>query len=75
MAEDTPHRIQTIRVGEDWMPWHPGLDVAVVVATRGADPQGVATALNGRFVPRALRDRTPVQPGDHVLLFQPIVGG
>jgi sulfur carrier protein len=40
----------------------------------GHAPEGVGTALNGRFVPRTQRDH-PLQPGDTELLFKPIVGG
>jgi len=38
-------------------------------------PESVATALNGRFVPREARPDTPLHDGDAVLLFKPIVGG
>ncbi|RQO55632.1 thiamine biosynthesis protein ThiS [Paucibacter sp. KBW04] len=38
-------------------------------------PESVATALNGRFVPREARPGTPLHDGDTVLLFKPIVGG
>lgn len=39
------------------------------------DPASAATALNGRFVPREARPGTVLQSGDHILLFNPIVGG
>jgi sulfur carrier protein len=48
--------------------------LAELVAQLGHAPDGVGTALNGQFVPRTQRDR-PLQPGDAVLLFKPIVGG
>ena len=35
----------------------------------------VATALNGHFVPRSLRDQTPLKPGDALTVFKAIVGG
>lgn len=38
-------------------------------------PDSVATALNGRFVPRPARPATALREGDCVLLFKPIVGG
>ncbi len=45
------------------------------VRTQGVAPDAVATALNGQFVPRSLRATTALRPGDHILTFQPIVGG
>ncbi len=35
----------------------------------------VATALNGSFVPRRDRDRTPVQDGDNLEVLAPMKGG
>jgi sulfur carrier protein len=52
-----------------------GLTLAALVDTLGHAPQAVATAVNGRFVPRAQRDAHVLQPADAVLLFQPITGG
>ena len=37
--------------------------------------QGVATAVNGDFVPRTLRGQTVLQHGDHLLCFTAITGG
>jgi sulfur carrier protein len=48
--------------------------LAELVRRLGHAPEGVGTALNGQFVPRTQRER-PLQPGDAVLLFKPIVGG
>jgi sulfur carrier protein len=52
----------------------PPCTLAELVQRLGHAPEGVGTALNGRFVPRTQRDH-PLQPGDAVLLFKPIVGG
>ena len=41
----------------------------------GHAPSDVGSAVNGRFVARALRDQHRLREGDAVLLFQPIVGG
>lgn len=41
----------------------------------GIEPQRVATALNGHFIPRDARATCPLQPGDHITTFAPIVGG
>lgn len=35
----------------------------------------VATAVNGRFVPAALRASTPLADGDHVEVLAPMQGG
>ena len=65
----------TLQFNEWTLPCPPGLHLAALLACHGVDPQAVATALNGRFVPRAARAATPLQPGDTVLTFQAIVGG
>ena len=49
--------------------------LAALVASLGHVPDKVSTAVNGLFVPRALRDARLLEEGDAVLLFQPIVGG
>lgn len=51
-----------------------GTTLAALVAALGHEAAAVSTAVNGDFVPRALRER-PLAAGDAVLLFQPIVGG
>lgn len=56
-------------------PWHLGLTVADVLARRGSADDGVATAVNTRFVPRPLRHETPLWPDDRVVVFAAIVGG
>jgi sulfur carrier protein len=52
-----------------------GTTLAALVATLGHAPDKVTTAVNGLFVRRDQRDACKLQPGDAVLLFQPIVGG
>lgn len=52
-----------------------GTDLAGLVARLGHAPEAVATAVNGDFVPRALRPQHRLQPGDQVSCFKPIVGG
>jgi sulfur carrier protein len=37
--------------------------------------QGLATAVNGDFVPRHARAHTTLQHGDHLLCFSAITGG
>lgn len=67
--------VPLVHVNDEAVAWREGLDLAALVAARGVDPRAVATALNGRFVPRGERAGTPVAPGDQVVLLQPIVGG
>ncbi|MDE1951075.1 MAG: sulfur carrier protein ThiS [Burkholderiales bacterium] len=64
-----------VRVNGREMPWREGLTVAELVATQTQDPGALACALNGRFVARAERAATAVQPGDQLTLFGAIVGG
>lgn len=45
------------------------------VEARGVLPAGLATAVNGNFVPRSLRAQQPLVEGDFILTFQPIEGG
>ncbi len=52
-----------------------GTTLASLLAELGHPPEAVATAVNGRFVARGLRGGLTLQPGDAVLLFQPISGG
>jgi sulfur carrier protein len=52
-----------------------GTTLAALVATLGHAPDKVTTALNGLFVRRDQREACLLQPGDAVLLFQPITGG
>ena len=52
-----------------------GSTLADLISTLGGPPEAVATAVNDLFVPRAQRGGHLLQPGDSVLLFQPIVGG
>jgi sulfur carrier protein len=52
-----------------------GSTLAQLVERLGHAPAAIATAVDGRFVPRAERERETLQDGQTVLLFQPIVGG
>lgn len=57
------------------LPCPAGLTLAALLEAQGIAPETVATAVNGRFVPRPLRGDTLLAPGDQVLTFQPITGG
>ena len=52
-----------------------GTTLADLVALLGHAPNAVTTAIGGAFVARSDRAAQPLQAGDEVLLFQPIVGG
>jgi sulfur carrier protein len=49
--------------------------LAALVVSLGHAQDKVTTAVNGMFVRRDERDGCVLQPGDAVLLFQPITGG
>lgn len=61
--DDRPHRVDA------------GTTLADLIAQLDHTPEQVGTAVNGTFIPRAQRATHTLQPGDAVLLFQPIVGG
>jgi len=53
----------------------PGATLADLVASIGAAPQALATAVNGEFVAREARPQRVLNEGDAVFTFQPITGG
>lgn len=57
------------------LPCPEGLTLAQLLDEQGLEADTIATAVNGAFVPRALRATTVLQPNDTVLTFQAIVGG
>ena len=67
----------TITVALDGQPYQipAGTTLAALVAGLEYAPNAVATAVNGRFVARGLREGLQLQAGDSLLLFQPIAGG
>ena len=73
MTTETESRI-TVRLDGAPHAIERGTTLAALVARCGHKPEGVSTAVNGRFVAREQRDRALTE-GDVVLLFQPIVGG
>lgn len=68
---DIPH----IQVNGEPFAWQPLLHVAAVIESLQADPNSVATALNGEFVPRDRREATLLHAGDTLTVFKAIVGG
>ncbi len=45
------------------------------IDAQGLQPDAMATALNGQFVPRAMREQQVLAEGDAIVTFQPIEGG
>lgn len=73
---ETPKAAEApLRFNDHTLPCPEGLTLAALLHRQGVTGDSVATALNGAFVPRALRGATPLKPGDTVLTFQAIVGG
>lgn len=52
-----------------------GATLADLIAGISEQPQALATAVNGEFVPRDARAQTLLREGDAVFTFQPITGG
>jgi sulfur carrier protein len=52
-----------------------GATLADLIASINEQPQALATAVNGEFVPRDARAQTLLREGDAVFTFQPITGG
>jgi sulfur carrier protein len=52
-----------------------GATLADLVAAVAEQPQALATAVNGEFVPREARTQMQLREGDAVFTFQPITGG
>ncbi|HEX2013321.1 MAG TPA: sulfur carrier protein ThiS [Roseateles sp.] len=65
----------TIQFDEQPLQLPAGTTLAALLEQQQRATEGVATALNGQFVPREARPGTVLGHGDHVLLFRPIVGG
>ena len=66
---------QTITVNGEPRSIDAGATLADLVAALGTTPQVLATAVNGEFVPRAVRASVQLREGDAVFTFQPITGG
>ncbi|MDH0864980.1 sulfur carrier protein ThiS [Mitsuaria sp. GD03876] len=65
----------TVRLDDRAVALPAGATLAQLLEQERREPAAVATALNGRFVPRDARPATALSDGDVVLFFQPIVGG
>lgn len=49
--------------------------LAELLLSLGHEPESVAVAVNGDFVPRAVRGNHVLRNGDRIACFKPIVGG
>lgn len=54
---------------------HPVQHLAELLERLGHPPDGVATAVNGSFVPAAQRQSQPLKEGDLVEIVAPMQGG
>ena len=75
MPETLSHAEAQLRFNELTLPCSEGLTLAALLDAQGVEVNKVATAVNGEFVPSALRASTVLKPDDTVLTFQAIVGG
>jgi sulfur carrier protein len=49
--------------------------LAALIAAQGFDGASVATALDGSFVPRDMRPKTPLHEGAKIEVLSPMQGG
>ena len=69
------HRTAWVSVNHERHALPPDTDLAALLQRLGVPAASVATAVNGRFVPREARGDHRLADGDAVTCFQPIVGG
>jgi len=67
--------MNTITLNGEARTVEPGATLADLVASVAEQPQALATAVNGEFVPRDSRSQVRLNEGDAVFTFQPITGG
>ena len=65
----------TVSVNGETQTLREGTSLAQLRARLGHEPEAVAVAVNGDFVPRASRCERILRNADQVACFQPIVGG
>lgn len=65
----------SIRLNQDTLQLPDGATLATLVASLDRPPAALATAVNGDFVPRELREQHLLRDGDAVMTFEPITGG
>lgn len=52
-----------------------GTTLAALLTQNGKSPAALATAINGKFVPRTQREEHLLKEGDLVMTFEAITGG
>ena len=65
----------TVRIDGETRALPDGCTLADLLSELGRDPEAIAVAVNGEFVPRALRASHLLHGGDQVVCFNAIVGG
>jgi len=65
----------TVNVNGETQKLHEDTRLAELLARLGHEPESIAVAVNGEFVPRASRGNRVLRDGDQVAYFKPIVGG
>ena len=75
MPETLSQTEAPLRFNQNTLPCSEGLTLATLLDTQDVAAEAVATAVNGEFVPVAMRASIVLKPGDTVLTFQAIVGG
>lgn len=64
-----------IQLNKERLEFPEGTTLAALVAALDKAPAALATAVNGDFVPRDLREQRRLNDGDVVMTFEPITGG
>jgi sulfur carrier protein len=67
--------VKTITLNGEMRVVEVGATLADLIAALAENPQMLATAVNGEFVPRDVRAKVQLREGDAVFTFQPITGG
>ncbi len=75
MPEPLATETHTLSLNGQTLQLPPGCTLAQLLEQHALQSLQVATAVNGRFVPREQRPNTTLHTGDTVLTFQAIVGG
>jgi sulfur carrier protein len=65
----------TVTLNGERLELQPASSLAALLERAGIEPNKVATAVNGEFVPRSLRAERELKSDDQVTCFQPITGG
>ena len=67
--------MMSIRLNQESLQLEEGATLAALIASLDKPPAALATAVNGDFVPRDLREQRVLRDGDQVMTFEPITGG